>query len=91
MLGIYAQALHPSTRATLLQALGEAVGGRPEIAGALLAALPIEELAGALQMLMEAYAGLLRDQAVASSTFTDRAVNAAPPPQPAVARADRCI
>jgi hypothetical protein len=63
MLGIYAKALHPAIRRVLMQAFGEAVAGRPELAGALLAALPSAELAGALQVVMEAYASLLAEAA----------------------------
>jgi hypothetical protein len=43
------------------EAVGEAVSGRPELAGALLAALPAEELGPALQVVMEAYATLLAE------------------------------
>jgi hypothetical protein len=59
ILGTYLRGLHPSTQRSVRQALAEAMGGRPETAGALLAGLPADQLAPALTAVLEAYAAQL--------------------------------
>jgi hypothetical protein len=66
MLGTYLRGLHPTTAASIRQAVQEASAARPEIAGALLAALPTEQLAPALRAVLEAYAACSRHDGTAT-------------------------